>query len=209
MNEFAKRLSLDYAHRIDSNTATVGLILSPSQDLDQDELNLLLIKRSVRSDDPWSGHMAFPGGFSNRNETPLHTVIREVFEETGLQLSEAHHLGGLAPITTLREKKLHVGAEAFYYPRPVEVNQLTPCPDEVHTLYQISLNHFFAKENQTTRTWSRGDQEIELPAVRIYDQKFWGLSYMILRQFFSLCEGLETSVSQSGLGPFIPKNWPL
>ena len=209
MNEFAKRLSLDFAHRIETNTATVGLVLSPALDSSADELNLLLIKRSVRSDDPWSGHMAFPGGFSNRNETPLHTVIREVFEETGLKLSKAHHLGGLTPIATIRDQKFLVGAEVFYYPKSFAVSELTPCPDEVHTLYQISLNHFFKKENQSTRLWVRGEQEIELPAVQINDQKLWGLSFMILREFFHVCEGLETSVSQSGRGPFIPKDWPL
>ena len=63
-------------------------------------LRLLFIERSEREGDPWSGHIAFPGG---RVETvdrgPRATAERETVEEIGLDLRPAEYLGRLDDIT--------------------------------------------------------------------------------------------------------------
>eukprot|EP01104_Vermistella_antarctica_P008664 TRINITY_DN2186_c0_g1_i1.p1 TRINITY_DN2186_c0_g1~~TRINITY_DN2186_c0_g1_i1.p1 ORF type:complete len:193 (+),score=9.40 TRINITY_DN2186_c0_g1_i1:145-723(+) len=49
---------------------------------------VLVLKRTVIESDPWSGHLAFPGGKREPNdETLLHTVVREVQEETSVMLA--------------------------------------------------------------------------------------------------------------------------
>src|SRR6476646_9126644 len=51
---------------------------------------ILFIKRAERESDPWSGHMAFPGGRREpSDETLLHTARRETLEEVGLDLASA------------------------------------------------------------------------------------------------------------------------
>lgn len=66
-----------------------------------DEIYVLLIKRKIRSDDPWSGNMALPGGrFSNADKNLVETVIREVSEETGLELSESSLLEKLDEVAS-------------------------------------------------------------------------------------------------------------
>ena len=49
----------------------------------------MLIQRSEEENDPWSGHMAFPGGGMDAidNDDSLTTAIRETEEEVGLKLS--------------------------------------------------------------------------------------------------------------------------
>ena len=48
---------------------------------------VLFIERAQRPGDPWSGDMAFPGGFADRGDPdPLATARREVDEELGLGL---------------------------------------------------------------------------------------------------------------------------
>jgi 8-oxo-dGTP pyrophosphatase MutT (NUDIX family) len=50
-------------------------------------VELLLIKRSEREDDPWSGHIALPGGRYDPTDATLQdTAIRETREETGIDI---------------------------------------------------------------------------------------------------------------------------
>lgn len=51
------------------------------------ELNILMIKRAEREGDPWSGHMAFPGGRMDKVDAHGFAVaVRETEEEVGLTL---------------------------------------------------------------------------------------------------------------------------
>src|SRR5437870_1501228 len=58
-------------------------------------IEVLFIHRAEHPDDPWSGHMAFPGGRAEDGEPPVLTAMRESAEEVGLDLGEAELLGGL------------------------------------------------------------------------------------------------------------------
>lgn len=53
-----------------------------------DQVELLLIKRSDRDGDPWSGHVALPGGRREPADATLQdTAVRETREETGIDLA--------------------------------------------------------------------------------------------------------------------------
>jgi len=61
--------------------AAVAIILTPQPD------SILLIRRADRSGDPWSGHMALPGGRREAGDSDLAgTAIRETAEEVGIRL---------------------------------------------------------------------------------------------------------------------------
>jgi len=65
--------------------AAVAIILRRTAD---DVVELLLIKRSEREGDPWSGHVALPGGRRDPSDATLQdTAIRETREETGIDLA--------------------------------------------------------------------------------------------------------------------------
>src|SRR5450432_2372229 len=50
-------------------------------------LDVLLIERAIREGDPWSGHMALPGGHADPADADLSaTAERETLEEVGLDL---------------------------------------------------------------------------------------------------------------------------
>ena len=72
--------------------AAVSVVLRSAEGLD-----LLLIKRAHFDRDPWSGHMALPGGRRDPKDIDLkHTAIRETMEETALELGQDdQHLGQL------------------------------------------------------------------------------------------------------------------
>lgn len=50
---------------------------------------LLVIQRDDRPDIPFAGHWDFPGGGREGTESPTECVLRETFEEVGLQLRAA------------------------------------------------------------------------------------------------------------------------
>jgi 8-oxo-dGTP pyrophosphatase MutT (NUDIX family) len=65
------------------------------------EPELLLIKRAEHDGDPWSGHVACPGGRAEPGDRDLaHTASRETWEETGIDLErDGRILGALDDIT--------------------------------------------------------------------------------------------------------------
>lgn len=70
--------------------AAVAVILAPDPDA------LLLIRRAERAGDPWSGHMALPGGRQEPAEPDLlSTAVRETAEEVGLTLGRHDLIGTL------------------------------------------------------------------------------------------------------------------
>ena len=77
--------------------AAVALLLVPAPD------RLLLIRRADRLGDPWSGHLALPGGRQEPADASLlETAIRETAEEVGIALDAAQRvaqLDDLAPMT--------------------------------------------------------------------------------------------------------------
>lgn len=63
--------------------AAVAVIVS-----DEADPGLLFLRRSEREGDPWSGHVALPGGFfEERDGSAAATAERETEEETGIALA--------------------------------------------------------------------------------------------------------------------------
>ena len=56
---------------------------------------VLLIQRGI---EPFKGCWAFPGGFMNMDETTEQCAIRELEEETGLQITELHQIGAYSKV---------------------------------------------------------------------------------------------------------------
>lgn len=78
-------------------------------DNNNNEIEILFIKRTKRGNDRWSGDVAFPGGFIDINENDKQGVIREVYEELGLNLSnpkEYYWLGRLKNIQLGHERTI-------------------------------------------------------------------------------------------------------
>lgn len=82
------RLNLDFEIR---EQASVSVIVRTA-----DPVDVLFIKRARNPRDPWSGHMALPGGRREAHDDDLlATAIRETHEETGIELDPESLIGRL------------------------------------------------------------------------------------------------------------------
>jgi 8-oxo-dGTP pyrophosphatase MutT (NUDIX family) len=104
--------------------AAVALLLVADPD------RLLLIRRADRAGDPWSGHLALPGGRRDAGDRDLlETAIRETREETGLWLDPSWHVATLDDLvpTTLSLPPILVRPFIFH----LEAEQQPGLSDEV------------------------------------------------------------------------------
>lgn len=80
------------------------------------EGSLLIMRRTEREDDPWSGHFSFPGGKCEpADRTLAHAACREVFEEVGVQI-DPQSLQSAGP--RINTQLNHIKVQPFYIPLP-------------------------------------------------------------------------------------------
>lgn len=145
------------------------------------DLEILLIRRATREGDPWSGHMALPGGHSDPSDADLlRTAVRETFEEVGLDLDRAEYIGRLDDFVPARDFDISVRPFVF------SLSEATPLSlsDEVEEAIWVPLSPLIAGTRRSTFVFSRAGQRFELPAWDIEGRVVWGMTYRVLDVFF-------------------------
>lgn len=158
--------------------SAVGVYLS---DHDSDGLQVLMIKRAERAGDPWSGHMAFPGGRRDRaDRNTLHTAKRETQEEISLDADlHANLIGRLSDIPThprLRSGPMIITPYVFH------LHSLPPfTPNyEVDEVLWVPLGFLADRSNRQKMRWAPNGIPLELPCYLYRERRIWGLSLMML-----------------------------
>ena len=150
-------------------------------------LDLLLIKRARSERDPWSGHMALPGGRRDPGDESLfHTAVRETFEETGLDLSAGGiHLGRLDDVVpgSVRLPKLTISPFVFGVPEEATAYVASREVDQVHW---VTLDELRAPETHTEVDIPLPGGTRSFPCYSVAGEIVWGLTYRILTQFLEL-----------------------
>lgn len=143
---------------------------------------VLLIQRAEHPDDPWSGHMAFPGGRHEADDPSLHhTAVRETAEEIGLPLPKhADPLGAMDDVPT-HTTGLVVRPYVFWLR---ETPPLTLDRSEVAAVHWADLGAMMRGERDTTHEFPWKGQRHRLPAYEVGDRVVWGLTYRMLSTLF-------------------------
>ena len=146
--------------------------------------SILLIERSQNPLDPWSGHLAFPGGGREAPDLDLlDTAIRECEEEIGLRLRRADCCG-IRPHAVAGH---YSGREVRVAPFLFELEErpdLKLNPEEVHAVIWLEEASFMdAKSHGKSRFHSKFP-EVEFSYFLLKGKKLWGFTYEQLVLFF-------------------------
>jgi 8-oxo-dGTP pyrophosphatase MutT (NUDIX family) len=151
---------------------------------------LLLIERARKEGDPWSGHMAFPGGRQDPEDpSPRATAERETLEEVGIDLAGAELLGQLDDLEGRhagRPAGLAISAFVYCVPSPP---LLVPNEDEVESAFWVPLAELQARERHVDYRFRHELGALTMPGIRVSEAEphvVWGLTYRFLEHFFEL-----------------------
>ncbi len=166
--------------------AAVSLIIRASAELD-----VLLIKRAQSERDPWSGHIALPGGRRDTGDANLSsTAIRETSEETGVELSTSGwSLGRLGRVVPSRSTlpPITISPYVFGVPENIEANADSA---EVDRVLWMTLPVLLDPETRGTTTILLPAGPEDFPCYWFDGHAIWGLTFRILSEFGELAGGL-------------------
>ena len=193
----AAREDVDAAPEPDAREAAVAIILRQRDAVAPDAsddgrratstTDVLFIRRAEQVGDPWSGHMAFPGGHRDREDpTLLDASIREAREEIGIVLDRAaNYIGSLAPHSVqprVRPIGMHIAPFVFRVHGAVDFR----LSHEVAEVVWTPLEPIMSGENHCEEDRIINGAPVSFGGYRVNGGHFvWGLTYRILHGFFA------------------------
>lgn len=163
--------------------AAVAAILRPAPS----GAELLFIHRVEDSRDPWSGHMAFPGGKMEAVDTdPLAAALRETREEVGLHLDVVgERLGRLSDVQAIgRGRPLSMVITPFVFALDSVPELVTN--HEVEAVVWVPVDFLADHGNRETMPYRREGLSLELPCYRYQEHLIWGLTLGMVDNLLSL-----------------------
>jgi 8-oxo-dGTP pyrophosphatase MutT (NUDIX family) len=150
-----------------------------------DQPELLFIKRADVEGDPWSGHIAFPGGRAEPGDASLEvTAVRETREELSLELTDGLIFGWLDELAPRSRALPPIIVRPFVAVVPADVT-FTPS-DEVADMFWVPLNVLRADEAQTEYEITVNGVVARFPAYAVNGHIVWGMTERIVRQLLTL-----------------------
>jgi 8-oxo-dGTP pyrophosphatase MutT (NUDIX family) len=149
---------------------------------------VLLIERAQKEGDPWSGHMAFPGGrMDPEDASEEHAARRETLEEVGVSLDPAEPLGRLDDLQGRhagRPSGLVISAFVYHHPSP---GRLIAEEKEVRSAFWVPLWSLADPDRHVKRAF-RETGSMELPGIVVGEPDrhvIWGLTYRFIEVFYT------------------------
>lgn len=153
-------------------------------------LHILMIKRAEREGDPWSGHMAFPGGRMDAADANGYAVaVRETAEEVGLRLGPADRCIGRLSEIMARPGRRGLGMVVTPFVFRLEREVAFEPNHEVAEVVWVPLEFLMDPRNQQEMNWHFRGVRIPMPCYFYEGRRIWGLSLMMLGELMDLVEG--------------------
>jgi 8-oxo-dGTP pyrophosphatase MutT (NUDIX family) len=149
------------------------------------DLEILFIERAAADCDPWSGHLAFPGGKVEQGERARQAAERETLEEIGLVLESERYLGRMSDIVG---SNLPVRVSCFAY-AAVTAAIHPVVSTEVQDVFWVKLSEIRNPERHQTVTVGFSGRSLEVPAIILPQEDkpvLWGITYRLVMQFLEI-----------------------
>lgn len=165
--------------------AAVALLIRPGE-----ELELLLIKRAEHETDPWSGHVALPGGRrDDSDEDLLRTAMRETEEEVGVPLStDGQLIGRLDEVSPRHYRLPPIIIAPFIFAVPLHT---TPVIDsrEVEAAIWVPFSALRDESAASEILITLEGGSRAFPSLIYGEYVIWGLTHRILTRFLEIIDG--------------------
>jgi 8-oxo-dGTP pyrophosphatase MutT (NUDIX family) len=146
---------------------------------EEDDYETLIVRRAVVPGDPWSGDMAFPGGKkAPQDKTLRDTVVREVSEETGIDLDALRYIGALPVLFSSMKPERDVLPIVYLYEGRPEIR----LNSELTAYRWVHLKELRA--SRTTEKVKGWEGEV----FKLGDDIVWGLTYRMLDNLLALMD---------------------
>jgi 8-oxo-dGTP pyrophosphatase MutT (NUDIX family) len=146
-----------------------------------EDVELLFIKRAERQGDPWSGHVAFPGGKREVGDASLlATAVRETEEEVGLRLEPRSF------VTRLHDVRARINGYRvahFVFRLDDRAASLAMSP-EVAAVLWVPL----ATLAEVERAEGDAPGQRAFPSVKLGDYVLWGMTYRMVGHLLDAVE---------------------
>ncbi len=149
----------------------------------------LLIQRTQRHDDPWSGQVGFPGGGVKKTDASTRAALhREVLEEVGIDLSQnGEEIGPLSLGHPMRRTEMRVQPWVYGLKQRPSVN----VGHEVTEAFWVSLPQLPSKTTMA-RVEIRGEART-VESFFVNGLIVWGYTYRVLAELLQVLGVLDKS----------------
>ena len=180
LSRLKETLSTKHLSGTDENVQAVVAVLL--QEETSSDLNILLIHRAERIDDPWSGQVGLPGGRVARSDPSASAALRrEVSEEVGLDLDkEGDELGTLSLGSPMRRLEMKVQPWVYGLRHRPEIRT----GPEVQEAFWVSLARLPSLRT-TTEIEIRGTRR-SVEAFLVEGRVVWGFTHRVLEELLSV-----------------------
>ena len=151
------------------------------------DTSMLFIKRPDNEADPFSGHVAFPGGkMKSDDRSKLDTAVRETREEIGVDIAQSGRVIGELDDVNPNNPRARTYIVTPYLSVLENEIEISPDSREVEKVLWVPVSHLLNEKNFKLRLRDRQGELREDYAYSFEQYIIWGMTGRILRQFFSL-----------------------
>lgn len=159
--------------------AAVAMILAPGE---TEGAEVLFIRRAELDGDPWSGHMAFPGGRQSAADADLiETARRETREETGMEISREDVVGRLDDLypSSPDLPPIVIAPFVVWIPEQAEIEP----NHEIAGHVWVPFGALSDPVHRSSFTLHRDDRTRIFETIEYEGHTIWGLTFNIVSQF--------------------------
>jgi 8-oxo-dGTP diphosphatase len=150
------------------------------------EESILLMRRTTREGDPWSGHWSFPGGRRDSQDPDLlHTALRELEEETGVRLGPEHLESALEPSSVGRL----LGPRLLVAPFVFSVDRELPTvadPEEAVEALWVPVRVLRDKTRHAVQSVPGMPVDKQFPGIKLNGVPLWGFTYRLVTEWLGV-----------------------